>query len=318
VRVLASLVALLAACTTGTSGGPSPGDAGCSGADCSADGGAEPADAGQASCAGALPAQWATGGPNCPEPELATQRYDRDTYILRQSLCTSFEAPFLHLWLGDGMAMLEDTGDGGVDVVGAVDAAIAQWMTETGNPEPQLIVLNSHGHGDHTAGNGDFMARPNTTVVGATVSDIQSYFAIESYPEDRAELDLGGGRVVDVLAIPGHQSAHIALYDRSRGLLLTGDTLYPGRLYIDDFDAYRASIQRLLDFTASREICQVLGTHIELSTQPGDEFPVGSQSHPGERALELERSDLVELGAAVEAMADNPHRETHESFVIVP
>lgn len=316
-RVLASLVALLAACTTGSSGSQGA-DAGCSGADCGTDGGGDPADASQSSCAGELPAQWPTGGPNCPEPDFATQRYDRDTYVLRQSLCTSFEAPFLHLWFGDGMAMLEDTGDGGVDVVGAVDAVIAQWMSETGNPEPHLIVLNSHGHGDHTAGNGDFMARPNTTVVGFTVSDIQGYFGIQNYPEDPAELDLGGGRVVDVLAIPGHQAAHIALYDRSRGLLLTGDTLYPGRLYIADFAAYRASIKRLLDFTASRQVCHVLGTHIELSTQPGDEFPVGSQSHPGERPLELERSDLVELGQAIEAMANDPHRETHDDFVIVP
>lgn len=99
---------------------------------------------------------------------------------------------------------------------------------------------------------------------------------------------------------------------------MTGDTLYPGRLYIADFDAYRASVQRLLDFTATRQVCHVLGTHIELSTQPGDEFPAGSQSHPDERPLELERSDLVELGTAIEAMADSPHRETHDDFVIVP
>lgn len=60
-------------------------------------------------------------------------------------------------------------------------------------------------------------ALASLTVVGFTVSDIQSYFGIENYPEGRAELDLGGGRVIDVLTIPGHQAAHIALYDRSRG-----------------------------------------------------------------------------------------------------
>jgi len=315
---LTLLLALSVACGGDSN---SAGDASCSGSNCvAADGGdsdGRPTDGG-AKCVGTLPAQWNTGGGNCPEPDFEIHRYDRDTYILRQSLCTSFEAPFLHLWFGEGVALLEDTGDGGVDVVGAVDSAIATWRGETGNAEPALIVLNSHGHGDHTAGNGAFRNRPNTTVVGATVADIRAYFGIANYPEDSATLDLGGGRVIDVIGIPGHQTAHIALLDRRRGLLLTGDTLYPGRLYISDFGDFRTSIDRLLSATASEEICHVLGTHIELSNLPGDEFPVGSQSHPGERALELSRAHLVELSQALAAMAGSPQRETHDDFVIVP
>ena len=49
------------------------------------------------------------------------------------------------------------------------------------------------------------------------------------------------------------RDASIALYDRRTGLLLTGDTLYPGRLYVRDGPAFAASIQRLVAFTRGSE-----------------------------------------------------------------
>jgi glyoxylase-like metal-dependent hydrolase (beta-lactamase superfamily II) len=41
---------------------------------------------------------------------------------------------------------------------------------------------------------------------------------------------------------PGHHVASIALYDRRTGNLLTGDSLYAGRLYVNEADvpAYAA------------------------------------------------------------------------------
>jgi len=41
-----------------------------------------------------------------------------------------------------------------------------------------------------------------------------------------------------------HEAAHLAFYDAETQLLLTGDTLYPGRLFIDDWTAYQASVAR--------------------------------------------------------------------------
>ena len=77
-----------------------------------------------------------------------------------------------------------------------------------------------------------------------------------------------GGRTVDVIPLPGHQTAHIALYDAATRILFTGDSLYPGRLYFPkaDFATYKASIQRLVDFTADKPVNFVLGTHIEMTT----------------------------------------------------
>ena len=244
-------------------------------------------------------------------------RYGASTFILRQSLCTSFEAPFLYLLFGDDRVLLEDTGAGGIDVVGAVDAVIEQVLAERGQGSIELLVLNSHGHGDHVAGNSAFEARPDTTVVGFTVDELQDAFGLEGWPLDRAEIDLGG-RVVDLLPIPGHQEAHIALFDRRTGILLTGDTFYPGRLFIDDFPTYQASIDRLLDFTHTAGVCSILGTHIEMSSTPGDDYDFGVTDHPDEHALPLDASQLEELAAALEAMADAPHQEAHDDFVVFP
>src|SRR5262249_51638211 len=156
------------------------------------------------------------------------------------------------------------------------------------------------------AGDRQFISRPNTQVVGYAPSDVQAFFGIVNWPTEIVPFDLGGGRIVDVIPLPGHQDAHIALYDRRTGLLFTGDSLYPGRLYFppEAFPIYRASIQRLLVFTEDKPVRHVLGTHIEMSAQPGIDFPPQATRHPNEHRLELARSHLVELGNALVAMGN--------------
>ncbi len=144
-----------------------------------------------------------------------------------------------------------------------------------------------------------------------------SFFGFTNWPEDIVEYDLGG-RVIDVLAIPGHQSAHIALYDRCTGLVFTGDSLYPGRLYISQFEQYYASITRLMEFTETRPVTWVLGTHIEMSSTPGVDFPLGSTYHPDEHMLPLTRDHIVELWLGVRNMTLNPQIEVHDEFIIFP
>jgi hypothetical protein len=39
-------------------------------------------------------------GAQGPEPQIQVQRYDEDTYVLRQSIKTNFEGPFLYLFFG--------------------------------------------------------------------------------------------------------------------------------------------------------------------------------------------------------------------------
>jgi hydroxyacylglutathione hydrolase len=265
-----------------------------------------------------FPPAWPDGTSCATEAELFVWKYADDTYILRQSLCTSFEGPFLYLLFGDDRVLLEDTGDGGIGVQMVVQGIIDEWLAARGKASIELVVAHSHGHGDHVAGDAQFAGQPNTTVVGTGVAAVQNQFGITNWPTEIVPFDLGG-RILDVIPIPGHQSAHVAFYDRRRELLLTGDTLYAGRLYISDFAAYKASTSRLVDFVAApNPVTWVLGTHIEMTTTPGDDFAFGATQHPGEHPLELTASHLVELDTAVQAMGSTAQYQAHDDFIIYP
>ncbi len=268
---------------------------------------------------GSFPAVWINGGPNCPtEPDIQVHQYNADTYILRQSLCTNFEGPFMYLLFGQDKVLMQDTGAGGIAIADAVYAIIDEWLAANEQESIQLIVSHSHAHGDHVAGDGQFAGQPNTTVVGLSTAAVSAFFGITSWPTQIVEYDLGGGRIIDVIPIPGHHPAHIALYDRQTGVLFTGDTLYPGRLYISSFSAYVSSITRLVQFIEDKPVCHVLGTHIEMSNTPGDDFPFGATYHPDEHPLPLERGHLHELLDAVRSMQADPFIEVHDDFIVYP
>jgi glyoxylase-like metal-dependent hydrolase (beta-lactamase superfamily II) len=263
---------------------------------------------------------WPAGGPDCDtEADLFLHAYDDDTFILRQSLCTSFEAPFIHLLFGQDRVLVEDSGAGNVAVFDAVRTVVDQWLEaqgRAGDDAYEMLLVNSHAHGDHVAGNEDFAGRPGVTVVGFGVDAVSDFFDL-TWPQDTAEIDLGG-RVVDLIPIPGHEASHIALYDRREGLLLTGDAFYPGRLFIDDFDTYVASNDRLVAWAEQHPVCWVLGTHIEMSNTPGVDFEFGRDHHPDEHVLQLTPDHLREAAEALHAMAGVPRQEAHDDFIIFP
>ncbi|MBC23110.1 MAG: MBL fold metallo-hydrolase [Phycisphaerae bacterium] len=266
---------------------------------------------------GVFPGSWINGASCSSEPDIQVHRYNDDFWILRQSLCTNFEAPFIYLLFGQDKVLMQDTGAGGIDISGAVYDVIDSWLQANGKESIELIVSHSHGHGDHVAGDGQFQGQPDTTVVGLNSSSVASFFGVRDWPEQIVEYDLGD-RIIDVIPIPGHQSAHVALYDRRTGILFTGDTLYPGRLYISNFSQYTTSIQRLVEFTTDKPTCHVLGTHIEMSNTPGDDYPFGATHHPDEHPIQLGREHLVELYEALLAMGSNPVYEVHDDFIIYP
>lgn len=266
-----------------------------------------------------FPMHWPDGLDCANEPEVTVWEYDDDTFILRQSLCTNFEGPFMYLLFGDDKVLMQDTGTGSADVAGAVSGVITSWLAKKGKPSIDLVVTHSHSHGDHVGGDGQFAGMPNTTVVGTSTQAVQTFFGIQSWPTQLVTYDLGG-RVIDVIPIPGHQNAHIALYDAKTQLLFTGDTLYPGRLYVSNWTAYGQSTQRLVDFTAApgHPVAWVLGTHIEMTTAPGDDFAFGADQHPNEHVLQLPLGALIELNQGVIGLGNNPAIEVHDDFIIYP
>jgi glyoxylase-like metal-dependent hydrolase (beta-lactamase superfamily II) len=256
------------------------------------------------------------------EPQMQVQRYDADTYLIRQSVKTNVEAPFIFLFFGTEKVLEIDTGAGGLKIRPTIDKVIADWMAQKGIQSLQLVVAHSHAHGDHIAGDGEFADRANTVVVGHSPEQVAQFFNIHSWPDDVAAFNVGG-RELDIIPMPGHELAEIALYDRRTHLLLTGDALYPGRLYIptdpvDQFPAYRASVDRVAHYTRSLKVSWILGNHIEMTTTPGRDYPMHAATHPNEHVLQLPYARLLELQAAVDKMGPEPRLEVHHDFIIYP
>jgi hydroxyacylglutathione hydrolase len=267
---------------------------------------------------GVFPARWITGGPDCPAvPKWQVHAYNPDLYILRESGCTNYEKPFLYLFFGRDRALLQDTGAGETNVAEVVNQTIAEWCHRNGRESLPLVVAHSHGHGDHISGDAQFTGKPNVTVVPLSVEGTAKAYGIQQWPADPGLIDLGG-RVLDVIAIPGHQPVSVAFYDRRTGILLTGDSLYPGRLYVTDFAAFAASIQRLVDFTRDRPVAHILGCHVEQSKTPFLDYPVGTKYQPEEHALELSYAHLIELNERAKSMAGHPVKYAARDFTIWP
>jgi glyoxylase-like metal-dependent hydrolase (beta-lactamase superfamily II) len=253
------------------------------------------------------------------EPEMQVQRYDDDTYILRQSIKTNFEGPFLYLFFGTNRVLQIDTGAGGLKIRSTVDKIIRDRLEAKGLKSIQLVVAHSHSHHDHIAGDDEFTERPDTIVVGHSPEQVAAFFELHSWPDQTAAFDLGG-RVLDIIPAPGHEPAEISVFDRRTHLLLTGDELYPGRLYVPtrEFATYRRSIDRIVDFTRSRNVSWVLGCHVEMTRTPGRDYPFHAASHPSEHRLELPYASLLELDAALHKMGDQPQLDVHHDFIIYP
>ena len=267
---------------------------------------------------GVLPDRWQVSGPQCqPDPKFQIHEYNPDFYILRESGCSNYEKPFLYLLFGKDKALLLDTGAGKTNVTEVVRGVIDGWLARNRRESLPLVVAHTHAHGDHVSGDAQLKLLPGSTVVGLKPADVQTFFAITSWPTQVVQYELGD-RVLDIIPIPGHEASSIAVYDRQTGVLFTGDTLYPGRLYVSDGVAFTKSIQRLVDFTDGKIVTHVLGNHIEEARTPYVDYPVGTVHQPDEHALELGRSHLLELNDALAKMRGTIVRTAMRDFTIWP
>ncbi len=267
---------------------------------------------------GRFPVRWTPAAADCAGvPPFLVHEYNPAFVILRQSGCTHFEKPFLYLLLGSREAMLVDTGAGGADALPVVDGILDRHARRTGQPRLRLLVVHSHGHDDHIAGDAAFCASPDVGFVEGTETAVRGFFGLAQWPDGLAQYDLGD-RVLDVFPIPGHGPASIAIFDRRTGILLTGDVLYPGRLYVRDDEAFRASVDRLVAFTSARDIAYVLGCHIENTSTPFVDYPEGTVHQPDEHVLQLGRAHLLELQTALRDMPGPIVRRALSDFTIWP
>jgi hydroxyacylglutathione hydrolase len=246
--------------------------------------------------------KWYAGAPDCSKPEARTPAYEimqvnPGFYILRQNKCLNFEAPFIYLYIGDDGAFLVDTGathDSATNPLREIVDNILKQHPK--GDELKLTVAHSHAHGDHVAGDDHFHDRKNTTVIGHDASDVAKAFNIKNWPDGIGEVDLGN-RKLSIIPIPGHESSDIAIYDHVSGDLISGDSIYPGNIFLSkhSYPTYAASIKRLHDFSQRHPVRNILGAHVEMSDRPGVDYPYGSNYQPNEHRLPLRQEHLNEL-----------------------
>ncbi|MEU9211909.1 MBL fold metallo-hydrolase [Streptomyces sp. NPDC048415] len=266
--------------------------------------------------------RWIHGSPSAKhntDPDIQVHPYDEHTVILRQNMAIDYEAPFLFLLFGEERAVLIDTGATAsaeyFPLRRVVDEVMDTWLAGHPRDRYELVVLHTHPHGDHIAGDGQFTDRPGTEVVDAALDSAWEFFGFRDDPHGVARVDLGG-RVLECLATPGHHEAAVTFFDPWTGFLLTGDTVYPGRLYVDDWQAFTRTVDRLIDFCAVRPVTHVLGCHIEMTRQPGRDYPVRTTYQPDEPPLQMTTDQLRDIRAAIDSVGDRTGRHVFADFVI--
>ena len=249
---------------------------------------------------GSLVVHWDEGAASCKassQPPLQVHPYNPQTFIMRENLCVTFEAPFIYLLIGSSRALLIDTGD--VEEASRMPLAqtVMHLISQSASTQLPLLVVHTHRHKDHRAGDGQFANLPLVEVVGFDLESVRRYYHLTDWPNGFTQIELGD-RTVDVIPTPGHNETEISFYDRNTALFFSGDFLMPGRLLIDDKNADLASANRAAAFVKDRSVSYVLGGHIEFNNE-GKTFPWKSHFHPNEHVLQLTKDDLVALPDAI-------------------
>jgi glyoxylase-like metal-dependent hydrolase (beta-lactamase superfamily II) len=266
--------------------------------------------------------RWIHGSPSAKhntDPDIQVHAYDEHTVILRQNMAVDYEAPFMFLLFGTARAVLIDTGaTASADhfpLRRVVDEVMESWLAEHPREGYGLLVLHTHPHGDHIAADGQFTGRPGTEVVAAALDTAWDFFGFHDDPDAVARVDLGG-RVLECLATPGHHAAAVTFFDPWTGLLLTGDTVYPGRLYVEDWPAFTRTVDRLIEFCGRRPVTHVLGCHIEMTREPGRDYPVRTTYQPDEPSLQMTTDQLLDIRRAIGTAGPRPGRHVFDDFII--
>lgn len=202
---------------------------------------------------------------NLPDPWFEVYEVRPHVYAIYEP--HQAEEVISYLIVGTRRALLFDTGLGIGDMKRLTGSL-------TGLP---ILVVNSHTHNDHVGDNWQFghvaaldtgftrqSAKGSRADAQAELEpgnlcgnlpagfDANAYatrpWTITQWMHDGSKFDLGG-RTLEVIATPGHTPDAIALLDRANGLLFTGDSYYPGPIYLyrpeTNLDAYEHSIAKL-------------------------------------------------------------------------
>lgn len=190
-----------------------------------------------------------------------------DTYAIYEPY--QFEEAICYLVIGKKKAVVIDTGTG----IGNLKQVVSE-LTHL-----PVSVVNTHGHWDHIGNNYQFeeiACFNNTECINKLRSGVDNSSLQRSVTgdslwkslpeefdpdtwkippvepttllEDGTLIDLGN-RILEIIYSPGHSPGSVCLLDKKNRILFTGDTFFPGPLYVYpedvNIDDYIASVEKL-------------------------------------------------------------------------
>lgn len=174
-----------------------------------------------------------------------------------------FEDGFVRFFLleGEEKAALIDSGANCPD-------ALKKAEEITTKP---IILINTHGDGDHTSGTGAF------STIYMHAADYSGCGVAAAYPQtvlteinDGDILELGN-RPIKIIHIPGHTAGSVAILDVNRRVLFAGDSVQKGHIYMFGDKRvpaeYEASLDKLISM--KNEYDFIYASHDEFEL-PGD------------------------------------------------
>ncbi len=161
-----------------------------------------------------------------------------------------FEDGFVRFFLleGDEKAAMIDSG---VNCPNALE--MAKELTEK-----PVILINTHGDGDHTSGTSSFSR------IFIHPADYTKCEVDKRYPETEMEeikdgdvIDLGN-RPLRIIHIPGHTSGSVAILDVVKRALFAGDSVQKGHIYMfgekREPEKYEASLDKLISMNDEYDV----------------------------------------------------------------
>ncbi len=197
-----------------------------------------------------------------------------------------FEDDFVRFFLleGDEKAVMIDSG-------AACPNAAELAKTLTDKP---VILLNTHGDGDHTSGTSGFskIHMHESDYVNCEVNI--RYPGTDLEPVKDGDLIEPGNRPLKIIHIPGHTAGSIAILDINSRTLYSGDSVQKGHIYMFGSKRcpgeYEKSLEKLISL--SDEYDRIYASH--------DEFEL-----PGDYAVQVKNSwNLVQSGTVSFEMID--------------
>lgn len=147
------------------------------------------------------------------------------------------EAVLSFLVEGEREALLVDSGTGEADLRKAVS-------TITGKP---VTVVNTHSHWDHVGGN-ELFRRKGKLIHGTKI-------ALPPY-------------TFEVYRTPGHSKDSAVLFERGKGWLFAGDTVYLGPIFLINADSSVSEFRKSLRFLKTLPIRRIFPGHNTFTCSP--------------------------------------------------